>query len=141
MKYYSLSLFNNAFCVSAYYDNYGNMLQRNRISGVISKGRDKYESALVIGYEIDGVIYDIVTGKEVMYSSIYDEPNPNLCYYDKEVLTKDEVLKELKKLKVEDIKKYTESIMKIEKDSADNYNRYKECVNNISNYISLNKAI
>ena len=141
MNYYSLSLLNNRYCVSAYYDNYGNVLHRDRLSGVISKGRDKSESALVIGYELDGVMHDIVTGKEVMYSSIYDAPNPNLCYYSKKSLSKEEVLNELKKLKVEDIKKYTETIRKIEQYSIDNYERYKKCINNISNSVSLSKVI
>jgi len=140
-NFYILSLLNNLFSVSEYCENFGNVLSRDKIADVISKGKNKYEPALVIGHEINGKMFDIVSGKEVMYSSIYDEPIPNLCYYSKQVISREKVLEELKKLNIKDINKYIESINLIEEYSVNNYLRYKKCVKRMSCAGSFSKVI
>lgn len=141
--YYSLSLLNNVFSVGAYYENFGNVLHRDRIANVICKDKTKnyFESSLVIGQEIEGKMFDVISGKEIMYSSIYDEPNPNICYYSKKALSKEEVANELRKFKVEDIKRYVKSIETIEKESIANYQKYKKCMENIPRTVFLSKVI
>lgn len=118
-KYYNLYLNNSIF------SGEGNLLKIN-----VNASSEEVIDVKVIGELIEGKMYDIVTGKEIILSrnkfNNYDmEKNliPNITYYKKKGLCEEDVVNELKKLvSISRLEKYYTIIEEIEDISTGRYN-------------------
>lgn len=126
-KYYNLYL-NNVYNSQDEGDNVFKINTLNDDSCVYVK---------IIGELFDGKIYDLVTGKEVVFSrnvkrdyDLYDGILPCLTYYKKEELDESDVVIELKKLEtMSRIEKYYSLIDEVE-DKSINFYKENSYVNN-----------
>ena len=98
------------------------------------------DSTIVIGEKVNGVMYDIVSGKKIesfkkqiktelgftLYKEESNSDYPFLSYYNKEELSNSEVACILKQYSPNDIKRYVEKLNSIEELSLNNYNKEQE---------------
>ncbi len=98
------------------------------------------DSTIVIGEEVNGVMYDIVSGEKIesfkkqtktetgftIYKEEQNSDYPFLSYYKKEGLSNSEVACVLKQYSPDDIKRYVEKLNLIEELSLENYNKKQE---------------